>query len=157
VGKGTTFYLYLPASTLVSAQNETLEEDLSLGQGKVLVVDDEKTVLDVAGEMLGHLGFEATLTLSGTEGLERYKTAMETGQPFDAVITDLTIPGDIGGIEIVRRLKILDRRVRVIVSSGYSNDPAISDYKSYGFSDFIVKPYRIFELSKILNRVLNKS
>jgi PAS domain S-box-containing protein len=154
VGNGTTFYLYLPASTSVSIQNETLKESLSMGKGKVLVVDDEESVLNVAREMLRHLGFEATVVLSGTEGLETFKTAKETKQSFDVVITDLTIPGDIGGLEIVKKLKKLDRRVKVIVSTGYSNDPAISNFKSYGFTDFILKPYRLFELSSVLNRVL---
>jgi two-component system cell cycle sensor histidine kinase/response regulator CckA len=156
LGKGTTFSIFLPASPYAVVLQDEGKEELVWGQGKVLIMDDEESVLNVAAEMLRHLGYEVETALSGTKALEKYRKAKDAGKPFDVVITDLTVPGDIGGIEVLERLKKIDSQVRVIVSSGYSNDSAISNFNSYGFSDFIVKPYRIIDISKTLQKVAER-
>lgn len=156
LGTGTTFFIFLPASPYAVISQDKGKEELVRGQGKVLIMDDEESVLNVAGEMLRHLGYEVETTLSGTEALEKFRKAKDSGKPFDVVITDLTVPGDIGGIEVLERLKKIDSQVKVIVSSGYSNDPAIANFKSYGFSGFIVKPYRIIDMSKTLQKVAER-
>ena len=154
-GSGTTFFIYLPASPQVSVLEEKIEaEEMSHGKGRVLVMDDEESILNLAGEILTHLGYKVNLVKNGTDAVEMYKKAKEFGHPFDAVITDLTVPGDIGGIETLRRLKEIDSQVKVIVSSGYSNDPAMADFKNFGFSDSLKKPYRAFEVSQTVQRVL---
>ena len=79
---------------------------------------------------------------------------MESGQPFDAVIMDLTIPGGMGGKEAIAMLIEVDPEAKVIVSSGYSNDPIMADYEAYGFSGVAAKPYRIGELEKTLGDIL---
>jgi PAS domain S-box-containing protein len=152
---GTTFSLFLPASPYtVGSQNEGSDE-LERGNGKVLIMDDEESVINVAGEMLRYLGYDVESALSGTIALEKYKRAKESVKSFDVVIADLTVPGDIGGIELLERLKKIDSQVRVIVSSGYSNDPAIANFKSHGFLDFITKPYRISDISKTVKKVMD--
>jgi PAS domain S-box-containing protein len=153
-GEGTTFYIYLPAS-LKKAISKKENEELKGGRGRILVIDDEESVLDVAGEMIRRLEYEPEMALSGNVGLKKFEHSRGGGEPFDAVITDLTLPGDLSGVEILQKLKAVDPGVKVIVSSGYSNDPVIADYLTYGFSGFILKPYRTFELSRILNEVLN--
>jgi CheY-like chemotaxis protein len=117
-------------------------------------MDDEESVLNVAAEMLRHLGYEVNLARGGIEAVQMYKKAMVSDYPFDMVITDLTVPGDIGGVETLRRLKEMDPQVKVIVSSGYANDPAMADFKGFGFSDCLKKPYTAFEISETVKRIL---
>jgi CheY-like chemotaxis protein len=151
---GTTFFIYLPASSRELTPQNKEEDELMTGRGRVLVIDDEESVLDVAGEMLRHLGYEVDLSQGGTEAMLKYREARDSGQPYDVVITDFTVPGDIGGLEVLQRLKEIDPQVKVIVSSGYSNDPVMANFKTFGFSGFIMKPYTITELSKTLHDII---
>jgi two-component system, cell cycle sensor histidine kinase and response regulator CckA len=100
------------------------------GQGRILVMDDDRTVADIAMLMLEHLGFEADWARDGEEALKRYSGAMEKEAPYRAVIMDLTIPGGMGGLDAVKRLKTRDPAAMVFVSSGYSNDPVMADYRN---------------------------
>lgn len=151
---GTTFEIYLPASE--ERLKHTAEEKITLsGSGKILVMDDEVMVREIAAKILRHIGYKTELSADGTEAIRVYVEAMTSGQPFDAVIMDLTIPGGMGGKEGVKKLLELDPGAKAIVSSGYSNDTVMSNYKEYGFSGVIVKPFNIAELSKVLNDVLN--
>ncbi|MFI5304967.1 MAG: ATP-binding protein [Nitrospiria bacterium] len=107
---GTTFSLFLPASPRAGVSHDLNKEEIIRGEGKVLIMDDEQSVLDVACEMLKFLGYETDFALSGTSAIEKYQKAQDCGHPFDLVITDLTIPGDIGGIEVAKRLKMIGIR-----------------------------------------------
>jgi PAS domain S-box-containing protein len=154
-GGGTTFFIYLPASPQSSVHNEKVEtEVMTHGQGRVLVMDDDESVLNVAAGILRHLGYEVNVARGGTEAVQMYKKAKNSDYPFDIVITDLTVPGDIGGVETLRRIREIDPQAIVIVSSGYSNDPAMAKFKKFGFSDSLKKPYRAFEVSQAVKRVL---
>ena len=117
-------------------------------------MDDEVTVREVLGSLLGELGYDVMFAKDGQEAIEQYKHAKESGRPFDAVIMDLTIPGGMGGKETISILREFDPQIKAIVSSGYSTDPIMSEFKKYGFKDVIPKPYRIQDLRKILNNVL---
>ncbi|MBI1824125.1 MAG: response regulator [Nitrospirae bacterium] len=154
-GSGSTFVIYLPALAGLQIHPEKPEMDgMVRGRGKVLVMDDEVSVLDLVEETLSHLGYEVETAKSGVEAVGRYKMALGTGNPFDLVITDLTVPGDIGGMETLRRLKEINPQVKVIVSSGYSNDPAMADFGKFGFSDCLQKPYRAFQIGQVVKKVL---
>ena len=152
---GTTFYVYLPASPeqiLIEGKKE--EERPITGEGRILVMDDEKYVRDLAAEMLINLGYEVITAINGTETLEAYREAMESGNPFNAVIIDLTVPGGMGGAETIQRLKEINLEVKGIVSSGYSNAPIMSSFREHGFKGVIAKPYKIMELSEVLHKVI---
>ena len=125
--------------------------DLSNGP---LVMDDEEIVRDVTGEMLNILGYEVELTIDGSEAIELYSRARECGQSFEAVILDLTVPGGMGGKKAIKKLLEIDPEVKAIVSSGYSNDPVMAEFREYGFRGFIAKPYKIQELSEVLHRLI---
>ncbi|HEX3034140.1 MAG TPA: PAS domain S-box protein [Thermodesulfobacteriota bacterium] len=157
VGAGTRFYLYLPASEKkISTKNIVLNEALISGKRKVLIMDDEETVREVTGEMLKQMGYEVGYARDGSEAVELYRKAKESNRPFDAVIMDLTVPGGMGGKETIEKLKEIDPDVKAVVSSGYSNDPVMAKFADYGFCGVIAKPYKIEELSKTLDKVLNK-
>ncbi|MBI2486835.1 MAG: response regulator [Deltaproteobacteria bacterium] len=129
-------------------------EIVAEGVGRVLVMDDEESVREVAGEMLRHLGYEVEYAGNGSEAIQKYSKLRENGQTFDVVIIDLTIPGGMGGKEAMERLLNIDPRVKAIVSSGYSNDPVMAEYNRYGFKGVVCKPYRIEELGKTVKEVM---
>jgi two-component system, cell cycle sensor histidine kinase and response regulator CckA len=153
---GTTFYIYLPAtSETIGSKKDEIEEKLILGKGRILVMDDEKTIRELATEILGNIGYEVEVAADGSEAVEIYKNAKKEENPFDAVIMDLTIPGGMGGTEAIKEMQEFDPNVRAIVSSGYSDDPVMSDFRNHGFKDVIAKPYRISELSEVVHRIIN--
>jgi len=127
---------------------------MSTGNRKILIMDDEEIIRDVAGEMLRHFGYEVEFAEDGIEALEKYADAMKSGISFDAVIMDLTIPGGMGGKETVIKLIEIDPNVKAIISSGYSSDPVMSNFREYGFAGIVMKPYQISELSEQLRNVL---
>jgi two-component system cell cycle sensor histidine kinase/response regulator CckA len=156
LGVGTTFHIYLPASKKPAPkkEEEVVVEAPAHSKGKILVMDDEQIIREMLGNMLPLAGYDVELTGDGAETIEHYNKARESGQPFDAVIMDLTIPGGMGGIEAVKKLLEIDPKAKVIVSSGYATDPIMSDYEKYGFSAVVTKPYSVRELEKILHGII---
>ncbi|HXI09710.1 MAG TPA: PAS domain S-box protein [Thermodesulfobacteriota bacterium] len=156
-GKGTVFEVYLPASCKKADSAREAGMTVSAkATGTVLVMDDEDIVRDVSGEMLALLGCKAVFANDGEEAVELYRKALKEGRPFTAVILDLTIPGGMGGVETVKRLRDIDPDVRAIVSSGYSKDPIMADFRKYGFSGVIAKPYRVNDFSKAVKAVIEE-
>lgn len=159
IGIGTTFYIYLPSSPreMLKMGVQDREKGLAAGEGKILIMDDEETVRDIAGKLLEHIGYQVEFARDGTETIELYRQAQEHDRPFDAVLMDLTVPGGMGGKEAIKTLIEIDPKVKAIVSSGYSNDPILANFRQYGFKGCIVKPYQIEELSTTLQSVLGES
>jgi len=156
VGSGSTFYVYLPASmeTLIPKQDK-IEHVKAAGKASILVMDDEEAVREVAGRMLKHLGYDdVEFAADGAEAIKLYKAAMASGNPFNVVILDLTIPGGMGGKETVKKLLKIDPGVKAIVSSGYVDDSVSAKYKEHGFSGMIAKPYTLEQLRKALEDVI---
>jgi two-component system cell cycle sensor histidine kinase/response regulator CckA len=155
LGRGTAFNLYLPALEGANRVKRATEPRPLEGQGRILVMDDDATVREVLSKMLSKLGYEPVLAQAGEEALELFTRGQTSGEPFDAVILDLTVPGGMGGIETVQHLMAQDPLVKAVVSSGYSDNSAMADFEEYGFRGVIAKPYRLAELGKILHEVLN--
>lgn len=155
VGQGTTFTIYLPstgttpAKPLIVAAQYTGEHP----GGSILVMDDEKSIRDLTAEMLSFLGYKAKTCASGTEAIELYQAAMDAGEAFSAVIMDLTIPGGMGGKEAAEQILAIDPEACLIVSSGYSNDPIMAGYGTFGFSAAVAKPYNMAEFERLLNKL----
>ncbi|MFA4948274.1 MAG: ATP-binding protein, partial [Candidatus Krumholzibacteriia bacterium] len=154
----TTFSIYLPAAQETETADHELPARASAheGYGRILVMDDEEIVRGVLGRILERFGYEAAFARHGMEAVDMYRDAMESGSPFDAVIMDLTVTGGMGGREAIELLRLVDPRVTAIVSSGYSDDFVMSDYRKYGFDGVIAKPYRADELSEVLAKVLSR-
>ncbi len=153
-GRGTTFHVYLPASPENSAQQAQHWGRPIAGSGRILVMDDEEMIRDIAGALLSLLGYEVMFAEDGAQAVALYEESLREKKRFDAVIMDLTIPGGMGGKEAVGLLLELDPEVNALVSSGYSTDPVMSDYRGFGFKGMVLKPYVIEDLSKALQRIL---
>ncbi len=104
--------------------------------------------------MMEYLGYEVKIVKDGHEAVNLYKKAKESSQPFDTVIMDLTVRNGMGGKETIKNLLEIDPEIKAIVSSGYSNDPIMADFKKYGFTGVITKPFEIKELSEVLHKVI---
>jgi CheY-like chemotaxis protein len=135
----------------------TEHEVVPVSAGSVLVLDDEEMVREVVGSMLERLGFTAHYAADGAEAIQKYLAALSEGTPYTAVIIDLTIPGGMGGKETVARLLELDPGVKAIVSSGYSDDALMAEYREHGFCAVIPKPYTLKELEQALHTALDPS
>jgi two-component system, cell cycle sensor histidine kinase and response regulator CckA len=155
VGKGTTVTLYLP-----SAGNESVSPDApsapvaaqSPTKGSVLVMDDEEVIRALAKDLLVFLGYTVVTCGNGEDAVRLYKKAGESGAPFLSAIMDLTVPAGMGGKEAARQILKYDPAARLIVSSGYSNDPVMAHHAEYGFCATVVKPYRCAEIQQALLR-----
>jgi two-component system cell cycle sensor histidine kinase/response regulator CckA len=155
-GEGATFDIFLPAAKEgVKRAGESKMK--SKGEKlRVLLMDDEEMVRNITAEMLEELGCRVTETTDGREALETYRAHQARGETFDLVILDLTVPKGLGGKEVMPQFLDLDANARVVISSGYADDPVMSRYEDYGFSDVVRKPYNIEELHAVLTRVLEK-
>jgi CheY-like chemotaxis protein len=120
---------------------------------KILVMDDEDMVGEIACQMLGYLGFETTRVADGADAIKVYKKNQEDGVPFAAVIMDLTIPGGMGGKEAVTEILSIDSNAKVFVSSGYSTDPIMVNCQEYGFSGGIAKPFDLAAMQEMLSSI----
>ncbi len=155
---GATFIILLPASTSVvtAEQQVQLEAHGPQQEGaRILIMDDDAMVANIAWEMLTHLGYKPVVVKDGRDAIQAYQQAMADGEKFDAVIMDLTIPGGMGGKKAVREVLALDPAAKVIVASGYSHDPVMAFFQDHGFCAAIAKPFLVDELKAVIGRVLN--
>ena len=155
-GEGTAFHFSLPARHGTPFQEPTLEPTPRLQGRRILVMDDDEAVRDVLRAFLARVGHEVVATGEGLEAVRQYREAQQKGNPFDLVILDLTVVEGQGGTETIRQLLDLDPEANVLVSSGYSQDPVMSDYKAYGFCDVLPKPYDSAQLEAALQRVFGR-
>jgi CheY-like chemotaxis protein len=155
---GTTFTICLPASGTVPAiEMEHITEINPTITGKILVMDDEKVVREICGEMLLVMGHTVDYAANGQEALDKYRQALQGQQPFDLVIMDLTIPGGLGGKEAIGKLLEIDPEAKAIVSSGYSHDDVMANFRDYGFLGVVAKPYIMDSFAKVIQEILAHS
>ncbi len=154
-GRGSTFTVWLPAysGTRTHVHRRRSLKNIK-GEGRILVMDDEQVIRDMAKRMLSVGGYEATLVAKGEDALENYRKASSSGKPFEAVILDLTIRGGMGGVETAYELLKMDSNAPVIMSSGYPNDPVLSKLTEAGSIALIPKPYLLNELLDTVKTVI---
>lgn len=160
LGFGATFVIYLPADRSPQSTNDEPSSSVSEKSPSklkhILVMDDDEMILDLSTHMLESFGYTSETAMDGEKAVEKYVSARQSGNPFDVAIVDLTIPGGIGGREVVEKLLTIDPDAKIIVSSGYSTDPVMANYSTHGFKGRIVKPFRMADLKNELSRVLEQ-
>ena len=155
-GEGTTFTIYLPAAAEQKSTDSGAEaqQPEKTSRGTILVMDDEKMIRDLAKKMLSHFGHEVLQAKDGGEAIAIFKERYHSDNPVDVIIMDLTIPGGMGGKDAIQEILKIDPDAKAIVSSGYSNDPIMANYRQHGFKASIGKPFRTAQLEEIINSVL---
>ena len=161
LGKGTTFSIYLPAARKGRKAQHRLDQEMGwddasrVGKRRILIMDDEEAVRTLAADILGDVGHDTACAADGSEALEMYRRARADGRSYDLVIMDLTVVGGLGGKEALRELRQLDQKVPVLVSSGYSDDPIMGNFRKFGFQGVVAKPYRFNDLNHAVNETLS--
>jgi two-component system, cell cycle sensor histidine kinase and response regulator CckA len=155
LGKGTTFTFYLPSAGEAVPEPECQPPPASMQglRGAILVMDDEEPIQGLAANILEYLGYTVVCCAEGEEAVGMYKEAKEAGKPFLSAIMDLTIPAGMGGKEAAQQILAYDPGARLIVSSGYSNDPVMANHAEFGFCAAIVKPYRCADIQQALSGI----
>ena len=120
-------------------------------------MDDEATIRHTTKKILSYLGYKTVIAKDGKEVLDLYMLAKKSGNPFDAVIMDLTVPGGGGGKETLTKLKKIDPKVKAILSSGYADERTLTNFQRYGFKGVVIKPYNMEELSATLHQVIHEA
>jgi CheY-like chemotaxis protein len=160
VGEGTTFDVVLPASADAasgpSAGASVSTSPKGTSGRSLLLMDDEAMIRTLVTDMLQELGYRVESCGDGEAAIARYRAAFESGAPFEAVIMDLTIPGGMGGKEAAQRILEIDPAARLVVSSGYSNDPVMADFRKSGFGATMAKPYDMDEVERVLGELLSR-
>jgi len=155
-GQGTTFRIWLPASSAPgTAPTASGTGSRSPFRARVLFMDDEAPIRTMAGLFMERIGYDCDVAVDGTEAVRKYGEAMAAGRKYEVVLMDLTVPGGIGGREAMEQLLRLDPGVCAIVSSGYSRDPVLANYRAYGFQAILPKPYGLEQLTKVMSTVLD--
>lgn len=157
-GTGTTFSVLIPAyeGQQTAAKDEIKASVITENKGRVLVMDDEEIVRTVIRRMLAQCGYEADFAKNSSEAIHMFKQSKTSEHPYNAVIVDLVIAGGEGGETTIKKLLEIDPKVRAIVSSGSLNDPIMADFKKYGFKALLPKPYRLDDISQVLNEVIGE-
>ncbi len=153
-GKGSTFHIFLPAASGSSGILPTASELLHEGEGIILIMDDEEMIRDMLSAMLKTMGFSTCTAEDGRAALDLFSALRKDKASLRAVILDLTVPGGMGGKEVIQDIRKVDETIPVFVASGYSEDAAIADPESFGFTASLEKPFTIGELSRMLARYL---
>jgi two-component system, cell cycle sensor histidine kinase and response regulator CckA len=162
-GMGSTFRVYLPAAVPADVVRENVDSvprerplEAAVSGGRILLMDDEAYIRELMRDMLDTFGYRVEVAKEGNEAIDLYKKAQASNQPFAGVILDLEIPGGLGGEFVIRRLLELNPGIKAIVASGYSDDPILKEYRSYGFKGAIAKPFTLESLGSVLKEVIRR-
>ncbi|MCX8069832.1 MAG: response regulator, partial [Thermodesulfovibrionales bacterium] len=159
--KGTEFTIYLPILSdenidTFTSQNESKKPSTvqtKLTKGKILVLEDKEDVSSVMRDMFEVFGYETAVFTIGEDLISTYKQHLQANDKIDFVILDLTIPGAMGGIETMQRLKQIDPNVKAFISTGYDAEQALKENKKYGFIGCISKPFKIDDIKAVLSQI----
>jgi len=154
LGQGAVFTVYLPATQQKVERIEKAKVNFKGNGEKILFMDDEEMLREFAANLFASFGYHCDCFADGASAIEAFKAAMEQNSPYNLVVTDLTVPGGVGGEVVIQEILKSDPAAKVIVSSGYSTHPIMSNYQSYGFKGVILKPFEIDKFFLIVKEIL---
>ena len=150
-GEGTVFTILLPAANKKSKAVAVENRSRKLKSSRILIMDDDPGIRNVSRQMLLIQGHEVATSNDGAQAIKMFSEAKQAGNSFEIVIVDLTIPGGMGGKQTAAKLLELDPSVKIIVCSGYSEDPVMANFQQHGFSGALAKPYSMSLLEQVLS------
>ena len=151
-GKGTTFQVFLPRIDEQIAHPVEISEALPTGNERILFIDDEKALANLAQEMIKSLGYSIT---TETDSLQALKTFRSQPDAFDLVITDMTMPGMTGNV-LAKEIMAIRPDIPIILCTGFSQLISEKQAKEIGVREFIMKPFTTTKLAQVLRKVLDE-
>jgi signal transduction histidine kinase/ActR/RegA family two-component response regulator len=161
VGAGTHVDVWLPVATAKITESappspaEPVSTREAAKAARILLLEDEESIRRIAATMLKRNGHEVVAVASGADAVKEFGVAQANGKSFELLILDLTVPGGLGGKEVIELIRKLDPQVPAIVSSGYSSDPVMANFERYGFQASVPKPYEVAQLIAAVDRLLS--
>ncbi len=155
-GEGTSFVIFIPATSEKESVDFSLINPSKIPAGNILIMDDDPYLRPMLKKMLEHIGLTAHCVPDGETAIAEFIKAKDAGDPYSAVIMDLTISGGMGGVPASKKIREIDISIPMIVASGYSDDPVMSDYKCYGFNERLAKPFTLDDLRRALSGILEQ-
>lgn len=152
LGKGSSFSVYLPVVQDIEETDEPEKDVLAKGCGHILFVDDEPALVDIGGLLLKELGYNVTTRTSGIEALEAFKSNPDK---FDLVLTDMTMPR-MTGERLASEILSIRKEIPIIISTGFSSSMTEKKALKLGAKGFLMKPFVLSELAKVIHNVLDK-
>ncbi len=119
-------------------------------------MDDEAPIRLIAGTLFRKIGYDAVLVADGESAVREHRKALEEGRPFNLLVFDLAVPDGMGGKEALEHIHAVDPQALALVSSGYSNDPVMSEPQRFGFSAVLPKPYQVNDLARCIDTLLGR-
>ena len=157
IGAGTSVYVVFPALVSTKEIDDTrINDSQILSTPDILILEDDVLIRQLLVANLKKEGYSVSETEEGSETVSAYVSRFKSGKPYDLIIMDLSIPNGMGGVEAIEEIRRVDPNVVAIVSSGYSDDPVMSDPESYGFNAVLPKPYKPQELNSLVKNLLKK-
>jgi CheY-like chemotaxis protein len=151
-GSGTSFKVYWPLAMGVAPAPITIgQRQPILGQGRILLVDDEEVVRTTSAELLRHIGYEVVTASDGQEAVDYYR---QFGHQIDLIIIDMVMPR-LSGADCFRALKAIEPNIKAILTTGFGLNEAAQQLLDEGMAGFLQKPYPINELSEVVARALH--
>jgi two-component system cell cycle sensor histidine kinase/response regulator CckA len=151
VGDGTTFRVYLPLSGKPEVVEHGGDDEMAGGHESILIIDDEEVIREVAGEILSSYGYSVQLAADGEDGVKIYK---KQEPRCDLVILDMIMPRQ-GGRDTLLKLKKINPAVKVLFSTGYSQNEKVNEILALGVDGFIQKPYQVNNLLSKVREILD--
>ncbi|HPJ39031.1 MAG TPA: PAS domain S-box protein [Spirochaetota bacterium] len=152
--KGTTFHVYFPK--LVSADaviNPEQDEAVMFpGEGKILIIDDDVTLLGIARDMMGQCGYDVIVTDSSQEGITKFR---ELHKDLAIVVLDMSLPVQ-SGLEVYEVMRSVNPDVPVLIASGFAQDERVLQAIELGAAGYLYKPYTVYQLSKIVREIIDQ-
>ena len=127
---------------------------MSHQKNTILTIEDDQLVRKTCALMLGTKGYETIQAKDGEEAINLFRQMQSSDNPISAVIMDLTVPGGMGGLEATAKILEIDPDARIMVASGYSNDPILANFQEYGFVARVEKPFAVQKLIQTVVDVL---
>jgi PAS domain S-box-containing protein len=153
-GKGSIFTMFLPKAEADSSKETKADEISHRGSGLILVLDDEQHMRDIVRRIAEDVGYSVLTAGDGDKALRIVKESVDAGTVISAALLDLTIPGGLGGLEILDGIKKVFPECITFATSGYSNNPVMADPVKFGFHDSLHKPYRKQDLLSLFSKHL---
>jgi PAS domain S-box-containing protein len=154
-GKGTTFHMYVPASSEIGSSTTAKSATGNLGaSGTFIIMDDEEALRETVSDMLEKFGYSVVCKENGRDTVDFYIEETKAERAFAGLILDLTIPRGMGGKATVAEIRKLNTDIPIFVASGYADDPVMKNPAEYGFTASICKPFKKAELSEMLEKYL---